>query len=125
MESLGAERMRLLLFPNERRRRSDGGSAGVGGSGESEIVTMSPRSALLEWLDELKRAAWRCREEKEEEERGGADARSDDKKGNDIEDLPDKRDLRGALVAIARYRHVASPSRYTMRKLSRFFTERK
>jgi tRNA A64-2'-O-ribosylphosphate transferase len=34
-----------------------------------------------------------------------------------------KKILRSTLVAISRYRHVASPSRYTMRKLSRFFTE--
>lgn len=37
----------------------------------------------------------------------------------------DKGVLRATLVGIIQYRHVASPSRYTMRKLSRFFTERK
>ena len=132
LKSLGAERMRLLLFSTTARRFSSGGGDGDGGDGgggggggndenESEIVPMLPRLALLEWLDEL-RSEWSSR--KEEEEEKGKDAKSDENSKKMGEDLPDKRDLRGALVAVAKYRLVASPSRYTMRKLSRFFTEK-
>ena len=130
LKSLGAERMRLLLFSTTTRRfrSSGGGDGGDGGGGndenESEIVRMSPRLALLEWLDEL-RSEWSCRKEEEEEKEKekGKDAKSDENTKKIREDLPDKRDLRGALVAVAKYRLVASPSRYTMRKLSRFFSD--
>ena len=68
-----------------RFRSSGGGDGGDGGGGndenESEIVRMSPRLALLEWLDEL-RSEWSCRKEEEEEKEKekGKDAKSDEKK---------------------------------------------
>ena len=66
----------------------------------SEKPGKTPRDCLNEWLKEVSR--------------------------DDFDTVNvDKHILRATLVAITTYRKLASPSRYTMRKLSRFFTEKK
>ena len=79
---------------------------GSGGMGEIKQGPMGSRAALFEWLNGLV-----------EESGDGVYGGGATQKG------VDKNTLRSTLVAVSRYRHVASPSRYTMRKLSRFFTE--
>jgi hypothetical protein len=92
-ESLGEKRRGMLL-------------GGSGGSGERNQGPLGSRAALFEWLNGLV-----------EESGGGVNG------GGATQKRVDKNTLRSTLVAVSRYRHVASPSRYTMRKLSRFFTE--